>query len=217
MSTELVDANVVVAARQFNPSVLSQLWLVRRGLVGEEDFREGCIFADAIAQVNTDEFSLLVVPPRAQFTTSVPRDQQQRLIVEKMGGLVHALPETPYRAVGINLTWQLVPENEDIGAVCHRLAFVPQSPVHELFESPDARFGSYLSKDSLGCRLKLDMRPAIAEVAGREPQDIILLAFNYHRDIAAEEEPLPIIDQLLRKWDEAVEETTRIVQATGVQ
>lgn len=209
MSIELVDANVVVVARQFNPSVLSQLWLVRKGLVGEEDFREGCIFTEALAQVNTDEFNLLVVPPRAQFSTHVDRQRQQQLIVHKMGGLVYALPETPYRAVGINLTWQMIPDAETISDLSRRLAFVRDSQVHRMFDSEDARFGAFLSRDSLGCRLLLSVKPE--EIS--EGNEVLSFAFNYHRDIGQADDAPQVITEVLARWNEALEETSEIARA----
>lgn len=212
MSVELVDASVVVVARQFNPSVFSQLWLVRHGLVGEDAFRDGCIFSDALAQVNTDDFNLLVVPPRAQFIANVPEEAQQRLIVEKMSQLVRALPETPYRAVGFNMKWKVTANGDSVAEMSRRLAFVPNSPMHSLFDTQDARFGSILSKDSFGCRLNLTVKP---EVADGEEGEFLVFAFNYHRDIRPEDEAIPIIVKTLEQWDNAREEASTIVHCAG--
>lgn len=212
MSTELVEASVVLVARQFNPSVFSQLWLVRHGLVGEDAFRDGCIFSDALAQVNTEDFNLLVVPPRAQFIANVSAGAQQRLIVDKMGQLVKALPETPYRAVGINMKWHITGDGAAIAEMSRRIAFVPTSPVHSMFDAPDARFGSILSKHSFGCRLNLTVKP---EVADGEDSEFLVFAFNYHQDIRPEDEAIPIIVETLGQWDNAREEAATIVRRAG--
>jgi len=215
MNIELVDASVVVVARQFNPSVFSQLWLVRHGLVGENDFREGCIFSDALAQVTTEAFNLLVVPPRAQFIANVAEDAQQRLIVDRMGLLVRALPETPYRAVGINMTWKVQAASGSIADLSRRLAFVPSSPVHAIFDEADARFGAILSKDSFGCRLNLTVKPEVVE--GEEDESLVF-AFNYHRDIRPDDDAAQIIIETLEQWDNARNEATTIVQTSeGIQ
>lgn len=211
ISIELVDASVVVVARQFNPSVFSQLWLVRHGLVGKDAFRDGCIFSDAIAQVNTEDFNLLVVPPRAQFIANVAEEAQQRLIVDKMSRLVRALPETPYRAVGINMKWKVQTAGGTIAELSRRLAFVPTSPIHAMFDTRDARFGAILSKDSFGCRLNLTVKP---EVADNEGDDVLMFAFNYHRDIRPDEDAIPIIVESLEQWDNAREEASTIVRST---
>ena len=213
MSIELVEASVVVVARQFNPSVFSQLWLVRQGLVGEDAFRDGCIFSEALTQVHTEAFNLLVVPPRAQFIANVAEDAQQRLIVDKMGHLVRALPETPYRAVGINMKWKVQAADGVIADMSRRIAFVPNSPVHSSFDTQDARFGAILSKDSFGCRLNLTVQPAVAD---NEEGEVLVFAYNYHRDIRPEDDAIPVILDTLEQWDNAREEASRIVrQAEG--
>lgn len=209
MSIELVDASMVVVAQQFNPSVFSQLWLVRHELVAEDDFRDGCIFSDAIAQVNTKDFNLLVIPPRAQFIPKVAENAQQHLIVDKVGRLVSALPETPYRAVGINMKWKVRREGESITEMSRRIAFVPTSPVHDMFDTDDARFGAFLSKDSFGCRLKLNVKPEGEDTGDGE---VLVFAFNYHRDVRPEEDATQVITGVLQQWDNARQEASTIIQ-----
>ena len=41
VESQLVGANVVVAARQFNPTIFTQLWLVDHGIATREDFVGG--------------------------------------------------------------------------------------------------------------------------------------------------------------------------------
>src|SRR5262249_55230541 len=67
MRRELVGSSVVIVARNFNPSVTSQLWLARNGVVEEGDFLPGCIFTDLLVQVRTRRFSLLFTPEQLQF------------------------------------------------------------------------------------------------------------------------------------------------------
>ena len=58
MHRELIGSSVVVVAQNFNPSVTSQLWLVRNGVVPEGDFLPGCIFTDLLVQVRTRRFKI---------------------------------------------------------------------------------------------------------------------------------------------------------------
>src|SRR5437016_3833189 len=110
MSVELVNSNVVVVARQFNPSIVSQIWLVDNGLVRREDFLEGCAFTDVLVNVRARDFFLLVTPEQLQFVPNVPDDRQQEIAAGKVGAIVRTLPHTPYIAVGINFTWKVRPE-----------------------------------------------------------------------------------------------------------
>ncbi|MEZ6099962.1 MAG: hypothetical protein R3E01_13420 [Pirellulaceae bacterium] len=211
MEKELVNSNVVILAEQFNPSILSQIWLVKNDIFAEGDFKAGFVFTEAITQVSTSECELLVVPPRAQFTLKCANDAQQELIVSKIGRLVNALPETPYRAVGFNLQWHLVPDDATVEELTRRLFFVNDNPVHEAFDAPDARFGSYLSKDSMGFRLKLSIQPVIVQRYEEPGQHAIAFSFNYHCPLDRDPNQVSKIQDLLSRWDDALRESTQIL------
>src|SRR5271166_1761428 len=105
MLNQLVGASVVITARQFNPSVMSQLWLVRQGLLAEDQMLPNFVFTDLLVQVRTQNFSLLVVPEQFQFFPQAKESEQQELIQQKVGRIVRSLPHTPFKAVGLNFTW----------------------------------------------------------------------------------------------------------------
>src|SRR3954452_10956137 len=105
MSIQLAGSNVIIAARQFNPTVFSQLWLVRNELLAEEDFGPGYLFSEAVVQMATPQFLMLVVPSQLQFSPTDQVEDQQALIRGKVGRIVERLPHTPYVAVGLNFVW----------------------------------------------------------------------------------------------------------------
>ena len=111
MRRERIGANVVVVAQHFNPSVVNQLWLVRHGLMAEEEFEPGSIFMDGLVQVCTRRFILLVTPEQLQIVPRVPDEEQDALIANAVGTVVRTLPHTPFRALGLNFTWHLVPDD----------------------------------------------------------------------------------------------------------
>jgi hypothetical protein len=84
MSVQLIGYNVVIAARFFNPSVFNQLWLVRNGLVKEEEFENACVFTEAFVQIKTPRFLLTVVPEQLQFLPLNQNKLEQEVIVEKL-------------------------------------------------------------------------------------------------------------------------------------
>ena len=63
---------MVVLANCFNPSVVSHLWLVRNGLLGADELPQdsGSIFTDALVQVVTARYTLIVTPDQLQFMAS---------------------------------------------------------------------------------------------------------------------------------------------------
>lgn len=211
MPWKKVGSAVVIAARQFNPSVIKQLWLVKRGVLSEDDCTEGCVFSDEFVQVRTAQFNLLVVPPQLQYSPTVVVEEEQQQIVTKLGTIVKELPHTPYSAIGLNVTWNLTPTDHDISGMTRRLFYQPDKPLFQIFDTPDSHFGSYLSKDFQGFRLKLDVKPVHIAAEDVPAHVEIQFSFNFHHDLnenAAEE-----IQANLLKWNDIVRETERIVDA----
>jgi hypothetical protein len=216
MSVELAGANVVVAARQFNPSVFSQLWLGRNGIVAEDDFLPGCLFSDQAVNVVSPSFGLLVVPPQLQFVPALPVESQRELIVDKVGMIVDLLPHTPYVGAGLNFFYHLRPDDGDVPALTRLLFYNPERPLSQFFQSSDARFGVYFSKDFLDCRLKLDVKPIVVP-DGSGTMEVVQFAFNFHLDVPPDgSEPQSAIKRHLQNWDDAAVEAKGIVESLNV-
>jgi hypothetical protein len=211
MRRERVVSHVVIVAQNFNPSVVSQIWLVRHGLVAEDEFEPGSIFVDGLVQVCTRRFILLVTPEHLQLVPRVAGEEQDALISHTIGTLVRTLPHTPFRALGLNFTWHVVPDDGDVRALTRRLFYMPHRPLFADFDTPDANFGVYLSRDIFGYRLKLDVKPILVPQAEAAPEHRLQLLFNYHTDLPQGEEAVTAIMRLLQRWREASEESRRMI------
>ena len=212
MSLELVRSNLVIAARHFNPSVFSQLWLVRNGIMEEQEFSSGCVFTEQAVNIDSHEFAMLVVPPQLQFAPKVTPGEQASLIVTKVGGIVRALPHTPYTAIGLNFFWHVRPEDGSVVALTRGLFYNGTHPLSELFNTEDARFGAYFSKDSLGSRLKLDAKPLTVQ-RKEERTEVLQFAFNFHLDLPEDrDKAVSAIERHLKIWDQAREESMSITR-----
>jgi hypothetical protein len=209
MSSQMVASNVVIAARQFNPSVMSQLWLVKHKLMDEGDFESGCVFSDSLVQVMAKDFVLLVVPEQFQFVPRTEAGDELRLIENKVGVIVNRLPHTPFTAVGLNFVWLVVPENGDIQNLSRQMFFRKNSDLYKYFDSEDSKFGAYLSRDILGCRLKLDIKPIQTPDT---KEDRLQFVFNYHLDLAGCDSPVSAIETMLHKWEEAKAYASKLIQ-----
>jgi hypothetical protein len=205
MHRELVGSSVVVVSPNFNPSVTSQLWLVRNGVVPEGEFLSGCIFTDVLVQVRTRRFSLLFTPEQFQFVPTPGEDDTHALMQETIGRVIETLPHTPYRALGLNFTWHLSPEGGDVAALSRRLFFVPERLLFRDFDVPDASFGSYLSRDLLGFRLKVDVKPVAVTPLGSVPEQRLQLLYNFHADLPEGEQAVARLQDHLHRWGEAAE------------
>ncbi len=190
----------VLAANQFNPSVAGQHWLVNNGIVSLDDLEPGCVFTDVLVQVNSRAFQLLITPMQCQVVPKCDVSQQGAVVRSKIGDIVRMLPHTPYVALGLNFLWQITGTEEQVRSLSRELFFVESGRLHTFFEEPDARFGGYLSKDFLGFRLKLDVKPALGETEG-EQFHALQFGFNFHSDI--KQDPVETVIDALLKWDAA--------------
>lgn len=207
-------AAAVVVAQQFNPSVFSQVWLVRHGLLGEDDFLPGCMFTDVLVQVRSRRFHLLVVPEQLQFVPNAPSGEQQGVISEKLGTIVRTLPHTPFKALGLNFNWHLTPQDGDVARFTRDLFFREDRALFRSFGAADSQFGGYLSKNVLGFRLKLDVKPIIVNLReGNETrsENRVQFAFNFHADLG--ENAAQEIEQHLLRWNEVRTESESILDS----
>jgi len=211
----LISADVVIVARNLNPSIFSQLWLVREEIVGEEDFAENCIYSPMLTQVFTPYFQLLVLPEKLQIALTDKSIDDPKLVIDKVISIIRKLPHTPYTAIGANFHWMVAPDApEDFIGFMRDLFVKPGTPLYDKFSESNARFGAYMSKDIFGARLKLDIKPIhpIREEKSAGVAESLRFNFNYHLDLEYGEH----IDQMLEfleKWDLMRRKSEEIVSA----
>jgi len=221
-------SNVVVVAKNFNPSILSQIWLVRNEVIEEAEFLPGCIFAEGLTQIVTRSFDMLVVPDRLQFSPKVEplqeaeqqegvdRDWEQpegELVADKVGKIIRALPHTPYSAVGINFIWHETPQGEEgISGLTRRLFWNPHSALHRQFADENARFGTYMSKDiGGGMRLKFDVKPVVVGISAEGVEDRLHLAINFHKEIGGGDRVQQTLGAI-RRWNECKTQASALAE-----
>ena len=198
----------VIVANQFNPSILKQGWLMKVGVLGQDDIvEEGSIFSDKVVQLRSQYFHMLVLPGQLQFVPAVVPEQEQDLLLDKLGAIVRELPHTPYTALGLNFNWQLTPEDGDMGRLTRELFTTPDRPLYQRFGGDNARFGAYLSKDFSSFRLKLDVKPVTVEE--EKPHHRLMFSFNFHSDVDGPEQ----IVERLGHWNEVRQEAREILEA----
>jgi hypothetical protein len=110
----------------------------------------------------------------------------------------------------LNFTWHLAPEEGNVAALSRRLFFTAGRPLFRDFDAADASFGAYLSRDLLGFRLKLDVKPVTVPPLTTAGQRLQLL-YNFHADLPEGEEAVARLQQHLRRWGEAAETARRSV------
>ncbi len=210
MKVNTSHADVVVVASQFNPSIITQHWLIKNNFFLEEEFSPDSVFSPLVADIKTNQFNILVMPERLQFTPKVDNTETQcNLITSKLGKIIEKLPHTPFSALGFNFLWLIDTEADSQTKVSRKLFFKNESNLYKKFDTDDANFGSYMSKDILGCRLKLEIKPVRALM--KDNKNFLQCAFNFHLDLPDEEKHSVILG-FLPNWIKAKEISEDIVK-----
>ena len=186
ITKELKIQSIVILAENFNPSLFSRTWLSKHGFVDDNSILPNSIFTPPITNLFTDKFNLLVLPNQMQFIAnssdySFGDDINQSLIpiIKRLGDGI------PYKAVGVNYNWFIDDNSKGIEYTSRELFFNDSIKISKAFDQPNARFGSYMSMDFEGSRLKLDVKPVSAvDTKKGEAWESIQCTFNFHTDIS---------------------------------
>jgi hypothetical protein len=204
-------AAVVVVAQQFNPSVFSQVWLVRHGVLAADGLLPGSAFTDLFVQVKSHQFNMLVIAEQLQFIPTVPPAEEQVLIVDKVSTIVRTLPHTPFKGLGLNFTWHLQPREGTVATVTRALFCREAVPLFRHFAGAESHFGSYLSKNFLGFRLKLDIKPILVPTGEGQIDNRVQFSFNFHVDLG--DDAAQQIAERLVHWNDVRQEAQRIIDS----
>jgi hypothetical protein len=213
---------IIVTAQSFNPSIFSQLWLVKQKIVEEGEFQGNSISSTELAQHRFADIQLLCLPPRLQlsFSSSSPEAAQRACRVA--GLIVEKLPHTPFGALGINFEHIVSPQDTKNSVDGFRQLFlVENTPLSRFFDDGQPRFGGYFSRDFEGSRLKLVITPILP--TGQFGSDERLKCdYNFHVDMNAlehQDRSVTIIKSL-KRWSDynqtALKLTRELISAEGI-
>ena len=206
---ELKNASVFVVARNFNPSIFTQQWLINKNVIDEGDSDGQQIFTPQFVHVSNNRFRLTVLPEQLIFETeNSPEETFVEIVNTKLTLIINALNETPFVAVGVNFQWHVIDTEQNIGGVSKSL-FDKGTGIYSLFSTEDARYGAYMSKDFLNARLKLDIKPIIDQ-NNDDKKEFIMPAFNFHRDLSSDKKEEELFE-MIEKCGLFLEESKKIV------
>lgn len=215
MIYEMTQGNLVIVARQFNPSIFSQTWLIKNKILFEEEFPPRWVYSPLLVDVPSKGFHLSVLPEKLQFAPLPPSEASQDLLLSKAGMIVKTLPHIPYMAAGLNIVWQVSHETKSVPEMTRWAFFNGDLPLFRQFDAEDAQFGAYMSRDVLGCRLKLEVKPVTIIREGIN-EGRLQFSFNFHKDMSDEDRIERLLD-LLGKWREAWKLARTILESFEVK
>jgi hypothetical protein len=102
-----------------------------------------------------------------------------------------------------------------VAVLSRRLFLVLGRPLFRKFNATDAGFGAYLSRDLLGFRLKLDVKPVAGPSPAHPGEQRLQFLYNFHADLPDGGEAAARIEQHLRRWHEAAEVAWRSAHSMG--
>ena len=200
---KLIASNIVIVAQNLNPSIFSQLWLIRNQVFQEDEFKGDFYFSPAAVNVKGQAAELLVVPERLQLTVT-QADNQDEVIKLILTKVVTALPHTPYKAVGFNFEWISEPVDKvKFPQVIREMFVSDRNPLARFFAAEDSRFGIYMSTDVGNMRLRLDVKPL--------PEEALRFSFNFHQGLDPEN-AVDMIVTMLDDWPTARDLSEKIVK-----
>ena len=207
--------NVVIIAQNSNPSIFTQLWLCENGIFSRAEVESNFVFTPMAVSLTTQDISFLSLPDRIQLGFMRPPAAYQELINRTMVRIVTLLPHIPFKAIGFNLLWNVVPRNQEkYAGILRRLFLSPDNPLGRYFREEDCRFGSYLSKNYEYGRLRIEVKPVFLPNAEGRSIEGLQLIFNFNRDLQEVDRPRQMLD-FLASWDTSHSMALDMVNSIG--
>lgn len=203
-SIELKDCNVVIIANDFNITIMNNIWLYKSKIFTESELQNS-INTPVRVEVSTDNCLLSVSPKKLQFSIDPKTENSKEIIISKIGTIVNLLPHTPFSAVGLNFTYFVTPDKNDIHGLTKSLFCNQTAPLYEGLDEENIRFGGYFSQDFMGTRFRLDAKP-VRFMNGDHTEEKIQFAYNFNINLSPENAEGKI-SELLNMWDVAKKHT----------
>ncbi|HHJ17600.1 MAG TPA: hypothetical protein ENJ80_12965 [Gammaproteobacteria bacterium] len=202
----LRQTNVVLIANTFNLPIFHQVWLIDNDIITKDEFAAGESFFTPVAvNVRAPSYNFLIVPERAQVAFNSDFENSLPVIQRVIGGIASKLPHTPYTAMGLNFEYRIGHKDPKYLAATYRDVFLcKNNPLVTEFSSEDTMTGLYVSKDMFGARLKLDIKPIIAD-----GNNMLQLVFNTHLELSDTSE----IHRLIGLWEENFQYAKHITES----
>lgn len=165
------SVNIVILASNYNPSIVSKEWLYQRGVFTESV--DNFVHTPILALVENQNFGLLVDEQRLQII--IKRVTQDNLtnstaIAQRF---IDVLPETPYKAVGLNYRYTLAEKGCDL-----RTLLVPKPAKLRSVFSQGYQLGAMIVFSFESFVATFTVTPSLTK------EQPIRIAFNFHANVA---------------------------------
>lgn len=185
----LRSANIVILARNYNPSIVSKEWLYQKNIIKETV--ANFIHTPPLSLVETERVSFVLDEDSLRISLKTISPEGIEALPKIAAKFVSCLSETPFKAVGFNYGYHIAKESSRLEAL-----FAPNSAeLKELFS------GSYEIGEVVNFPFK-QFIVRMRALPSREKATTIPIDFNFHsdsQDAKAVEERLRLHPQTMEK------------------
>lgn len=137
MTLSLIGANIVLLAKNHNPSIVSKEWLTQNKIITEQilDFTH----LPVISVIDTNNFNLMVDQDRLQLSLKKVDQKNLETLPQIISKYIDQLPETPYTTIGFNYSYRL----ENVQKKLKDVFLINDKRLTEIF-SEDYAFGGII-------------------------------------------------------------------------
>jgi hypothetical protein len=185
VEVKLLDKNIIINGA-FNPSEIDRYFLIQNNIISEDYFakmKTPPVFSFFEASFETDMFKVKIFPNRAAIYSSSLEDKENGLekFTKTLFGVIKMKQLINF---GINFDYVFELENqEQVKELAKNLFYPTNSPLFsEFFNDDNCNFGTYVSKDVLKARLRLDVKPVKNLLKEQKQVEVqgLLFKYNFH-------------------------------------
>ena len=203
MPVQSAGLNAVATANNVNPSIVTERWLMRHGIVADGDFDGASVYTPPFVKVRTRGFELIVLEDRIQIGPSSEADSAGAF--QSFVRLIETLPHTPYQAVGLNFVWGIIPNEGTAADLARRLFPRQDGALERVLGGNETTYGGFASRPALGGALNLELKVLA---------DVLTGSFNYHYAVGADiDGRVELVVDAINHWAPARDDSRRIAEA----
>ncbi len=206
----------IVFVGVFQVADFDKFFFIKNDFFKEEEIKNAPIFTPEIAQININGINILITGQQiiiTQFKMEEERGKEIALLFAKY--ITHNM-----QAVGVNFAWNLIP-TESLEKATKEYFFNEQNKMFtEYFNSTDTIYGSYVSKNFMRGRLRLEIKPQIVTKVNIKTQEtsettnVINFAFNFHYQVPTKGE-ISMLVEFINDYKHFLKESEKIMALYG--
>lgn len=191
----LRGTNIVILARNYNPSIVSKEWLYEKNIVKETV--TNFVHTPPLSVVETERISFVLDENRLQISLKSITTESIESLPKIAAGFVSCLPETPFVTIGFNYSYNIPKETSRLKS----LFAIDDTKLKELF-SENCEVGLIVSFPFKAFIVRMTAPPIRGKITR------ITMDFNFHSDSRGAVE----VKKRLKLHPETIEKTEEILR-----